>query len=327
MLNLANQMSRLAAGPANLRFDPRSCLAPSPPSAGGTAVALTRLHDMATSAARLTDARVQGAIRFLEPHLDTSIFLLASLGRYGPHVTDIANSGDYYEVTVDNQIAAVFACTRRGHLLAQTGGRRDLASEIARTCQTDGFKVTGVIAEWDAAESLHQELSAIGAFAPSYLAKNLVLRRQMRHDDFRHSLDHVRRLQPSESDAWIGLYETFLSDQGSAAPPNRDALRGNFERRSGTGFWWGAFDGPLLVGIVAVDEVYRNVSQVGGLYVRPEARRRGIGTALMAGLQRDCLADTRLDRMVLFVRSDNLLGHAFYEAQQFEGVGHFGLIW
>jgi ribosomal protein S18 acetylase RimI-like enzyme len=269
---------------------------------------------------------VQAAVRFLEARLETSLFLLASLDRYGPTAGDIPTSADYYELTAEGGVVAVFAVTRRGHLLVQTGGRRDLVSAILRTCEQDGRKITGVVAEWNAAEAVHAALSATGAFTPGYVSKNVVCHREMRHDDTRESIDHVRRLRAADFEGWFILYEALMRDQG-AAPPRRDALRDHFERRSAAGWWWGAFDGRRMTGIVAVDEVYREGCQIGGLYVDPASRRRGIATALMAGLQRDCLVDAHAGRMVLFVRTDNLRAQAFYDGLGFARAGHFGMIW
>jgi ribosomal protein S18 acetylase RimI-like enzyme len=277
---------------------------------------------------RLVDARVPAARAFLEARLETSLFLLASLDRYGPDATEIPTSGNYYELSAADRIEAVFAITRRGHLLAQTGGRRDLVPTILETCRSKGLTVTGVVAEWNAAEAIHAELTAAGSFAPSYVSRNLVCHREMHHDDDELNAPVlVRRLRPGDFDDWFAMYDAFLRDQGSVTPPKRDDLQTHFERRSAAGWWWGAFDGPRLVGIVAVDEEYRTACQIGGLYVDPHDRRRGIARALMAGLQRDCLADAPACRMVLFVRSDNRSAQVFYAGLGFEGAGHFGLIW
>ncbi len=281
---------------------------------------------MTFTVTRLSRSRVQAAKSFLEARLETSLFLLASLDRYGPDATDIPTSADYYEVTEGTDLAAVFAITRRGHLLAQTGGRRDPVSAILRCCADKGLKVTGVVAEWNAAEALLAALRASSGFTPAYVSRNLVCHREMRHDESKHPLDHVRRLRAADFDEWFTLYEALMRDQG-ATPPKREHLQDHFERRSGAGWWWGAFDRRQLTGIVAVDEVYRNGCQIGGLYVRPEERRRGIAAALMAGLQRDCLLDAPSCRMVLFVRSDNLQAQRFYQNLGFESGGYFGLIW
>ena len=281
---------------------------------------------MSFTVTRLSRSRVPAAKSFLESRLETSLFLLASLDRYGPDATEMPTSADYYEVTAAGDVAAVFAVTRRGHLLAQTGGRRNPVPVILQTCQTKGLKITGVVAEWNAAEALLSALRSASGFAPAYVSKNLVCHREMRHDESKHPLDHVRRLRAGDFDEWFTLYEALMRDQG-ATPPKREHLQDHFERRSAAGWWWGAFDRRQLTGIVAVDEVYRDGCQIGGLYVRPDDRRRGIAAALMAGLQRDCLLDAPSGRMVLFVRSDNVSAQRFYQKLDFESGGYFGLIW
>jgi len=281
---------------------------------------------MSFKVVRLTRAREPAAKRFLEARLETSLFLLASLDRYGPDPTEIPTSATYYEVTASSETVAVFAVTRRGHLLAQVAGRTEIVPAILQTCRDAGVTVTGVVAEWETAEAARTALAATTGFAPAYVSKNLICHREMRYDDSNQSLDRVRRLRPGDFNNWFTLYDALIRDQG-ATPPNREDLRNHFERRSGAGWWWGAFDDQHLLGIVAVDEVYREGCQIGGLYVRPEDRRRGVATALMAGLQRDCLLDAPDGRMVLFVRSDNLRAQRFYLGLGFKSAGYFGLIW
>jgi ribosomal protein S18 acetylase RimI-like enzyme len=281
---------------------------------------------MTLKVTRLARSRVPAAAAFLEARLETSLFLLASLDRYGPDATEIPTSGNYYEVSADHQVVAVFAVTRRGHLLAQTCGRRDVVPDILEACRRHEVKITGIVAEWTAAEALLEALGEGAGFAPAYVSRNVVCHREMRHDDSEH-IDDVRRLRSSDFDQWFTLYDALMRDQG-ATPPRRQDLQTHFERRSAAGWWWGAFDRGTLTGIVAVDEVYRTGLQIGGLYVRPEDRRRGFATALMAGLQRDCLLDTHaVGRMVLFVRSDNLRAQRFYDGLGFQRAGHFALIW
>ncbi len=282
---------------------------------------------MTVSVARLTHARVPAIRRFLERRVETSLFLLASLDRYGLRATEMPTSGDYYEVTAGKDVVAVFAFTRRGHLLVQTEERLELVPAIVARCQEDRLDVTGVVGEWTASDAIRDALSRAGTLTPTYVSKNLVCHRDMHYEDYRRPLDHVRRLRAGDFEEWYRLYTAFLVDQGAETPPNRDDLRGHFERRSAAGWWWGGFDGSRLAGIVAVDEVYHTTCQIGGLYVSPEVRRRGLARALMAGLQRDCLADAPGCRMVLFVRTSNHLAQAFYDTLRFQRAGHFALIW
>ena len=131
--------------------------------------------------------------------------LLASLDRYGPDPTEIPTSATYYEVTASSETVAVFAVTRRGHLLAQVAGRTEIVPAILQTCRDAGVTVTGVVAEWETAEAARTALAATTGFAPAYVSKNLICHREMRYDDSNQSLDRVRRLRPGDFNNWFTL--------------------------------------------------------------------------------------------------------------------------
>ena len=73
---------------------------------------------------------VAQARAFLEQNLETSLFLLSNLESYGHRVGDSLNSGNFKLLATGGRIDAVFCLSRRGNLLAQTGGRTDLAAAI-----------------------------------------------------------------------------------------------------------------------------------------------------------------------------------------------------
>ena len=72
----------------------------------------------------VTDAAMAAVTSFLESHLETSLFLLNNLGTYGPRLTKAIYSGNFRAIEEDGRMVGVFAMTRRGTILAQTGGER-----------------------------------------------------------------------------------------------------------------------------------------------------------------------------------------------------------
>src|SRR5579871_3281645 len=122
----------------------------------------------------VTPANLDAVRTFLEANLETSVFLLACLSQFGPTLGENPNSGTFRCWEEDERVVAVMSLTRRGHLLAQTGGRPDLGAHILRACANDPVRVAGIVAEWQAAESIWHPLVAAGSFHPAYVAKNIV---------------------------------------------------------------------------------------------------------------------------------------------------------
>src|SRR3954470_18146295 len=100
----------------------------------------------------VTDSDLERVRAFLESHVDTSLFLLSTLAALGPRLGSHLNSGNFRLVEEDGKIAAVCCLTRRGNLLVQAGGRRDLAEQIFEACETEPIEVRGIVGEWTSAE-------------------------------------------------------------------------------------------------------------------------------------------------------------------------------
>ena len=96
----------------------------------------------------VTDADIAAVTSFLETHLETSLFLLNNLGTYGPRLTRAVYSGNFRAIEEDGRMVGVFAMTRRGTILAQTGGRMDFSPRILDISRTDNIPIRGVIGEW-----------------------------------------------------------------------------------------------------------------------------------------------------------------------------------
>ena len=82
---------------------------------------------------------------------------------------------------------------------------------------------------------------------------------------------------------------------------------------------WGAFDGPNLVGVVHAEVRRPGLWVLGGVYVEPEARRRGRGHELIAvALAASARAGVRV---ALFVREDRAEARTLYEGVGFRPAG------
>lgn len=268
---------------------------------------------------------------FLEAHVETSLFLLSNLALFGPDLGEHWNSGNYRLVEEDGQIVAVFALTRRGNLLVQAGGRKDLAKSMLAACEAETIEVCGVAGEWPTAEAVWNLLRADPSFQPGYGSRDVLYRYILNgrevptHACARDALS-VRALEAGDFEQWERLNTAYLTERHMPLPVVDAAHEAEFARRTRARWWWGAFMGVDLVGTVGLNATYGAVGQVGGVYTRPVDRKKGIARAAMQLLMREASTHHGFEKLILFTGEDNLAACALYESLGFESAGAFGLL-
>jgi predicted GNAT family acetyltransferase len=272
--------------------------------------------------------RVRG---FLEAHVDTSLFLLSNLAIFGPRLTDHGNSGNYRLVEESGQVVAVFCLTRRGNLLVQAAGRADLAESILESCEGETIEVCGVAGEWPTAAALWELLRADPRFEPTLGSKDVLYRLPLAEgaEMTRTAVPPevaVRALDASDFQQWERLNSAYCAELKLPLPVVDDAHAAEFARRTRAKWWWGAFVGRQLAAIVGLNAVYGTVGQVGGVYARPEDRKKGLARAAMELLIEDSREHHRFSKLILFTGEENLGARRLYESLGFELAGAFGLL-
>jgi ribosomal protein S18 acetylase RimI-like enzyme len=120
--------------------------------------------------------------------------------------------------------------------------------------------------------------------------------------------------------------EAFTSDAESEADKGAaDYLpRLGLDRRDGGQFVLGAWRGRRLVGAIGCEREarvkVRHIGHVIGMMVRPDSRRRGIGTLLLEA----CIAEARhaeLEMLTLTVTAENDAAIRLYERHRFVAYG------
>ncbi len=296
--------------------------------------------------------RVRG---FLEKYADTSLFLLSTLSALGPRLGEHPNSGNFHLVEEGGRIVAVFCLTRRGNLLVQSGGRNDLSDSILEVCRREPVALRGVVGEWAAAEPIWERLVADPQFKPVHSLKDVLYRLDLKTGAPRASRDggsrasqagatratpeaaapseggtdsslQLRTLEPSDFAQWEPLSLEYFREMQLPLDVTFDERRADFLDRVRSGLWWGAFDGRQLISIASLNATYRSIGQIGGVYTRPDYRRRGASRAVMQLLVRDCLARGNFKRLILFTGIDNISARRLYETVGFRVAGRFGLL-
>jgi RimJ/RimL family protein N-acetyltransferase len=290
--------------------------------------------------------RVRG---FLEAHVDTSLFLLSNLAIFGPRLADHGNSGNYRLVEEAGQVVAVFCLTRRGNLLVQAAGRAELAESILESCEGETIEVCGVAGEWPTAAALWELLRADPRFEPTLGSKDVLYRLPLAEgaevtrtaaplprraagasrDSLRCASVAevvVRALDASDFQQWERLNSAYCAELKLPVPVLDDAHALEFARRTRAKWWWGAFVGRQLAAIVGLNAAYGSVGQVGGVYARPEDRKKGLARAAMELLIEDSREHHHFTRLILFTGEENPGARRLYESLGFELTGAFGLL-
>jgi ribosomal protein S18 acetylase RimI-like enzyme len=123
----------------------------------------------------------------------------------------------------------------------------------------------------------------------------------------------IRRLQPTDAEPYRALRLRALREHPEAftssfEEDSQEPVAASQKRLEGKVRMWGAFVDGALVGIVGLDPEARlknrHKAHVVGMYVAPEAGRRGVGRALMDALLADARA-SGFELLVLTVTAGN----------------------
>lgn len=274
----------------------------------------------------ITAANVEPARAFLARRPETSLLLLSSLRAFGPRLGESLYSGDFKAWVEGGAVRAVWCLTRGGSLVAQSGGRAEVAPAIVRACDREPFPVRGVLGEWTITQALWDLLSAERGLRPSFVSREVSYRLRLAEPAApAPPAAAVRRLTPEDGDAWSRLSGAFLAEQGLPEQGSAEQRRAAFVRSAGLGHWWGAFEGRELVSLAGYTALYDTIAQIGGVFTPPERRRRGLSRAVMQTLLHDSVAVHGLERLFLFTGERNVAARAMYESFGFRTCGHFGL--
>ena len=273
----------------------------------------------------VTAANLDAVRAFLESHLETSIFLLHCLHRFGPRLGEHRDSGNYRCLEEGDRIVAVASATRRGGLLVQTGGRRDLGPAVLRAYDHDLVRIDGVIAEWEAAASVWPLLCAREGFRSVYEAQQIVYCPTGALEAPREKAgETIREIGLDDFDEWYPLYHALEVEEGAELQGDRDEVRRRFAHAPWR--WCGLFEGEELGAVACAEAGYQGAGHVGGVYVRPESRRRGLGRRLLLHMLADGRTSGQLLRPIFIVRVQNQSARTFFESLGCVAVERFGFL-
>jgi len=264
---------------------------------------------------------------FLERTTETSLFLLSNIRAFGTRLSDSPYSGNLKGLQEGGRIAGVFCLTRGGSLLAQTGGRSDLAADIFGACRAEGIPIRGVLGEWNISKAIWDLLRGGGRVRETVASKEVMYRLDLCDTPLHEGTPavSVRMLGPDDHDQWEQLSADFLEAVGLPALGERDQRMAGFIRSSALGHWWGAFEEGRLVSMIGIIALHERTAQIGGVFTRADRRRRGYNRAVLTRLLEDAREVHHVDRIFLCTAEENLAARSLYQSMGFQRFGHFGL--
>ena len=131
----------------------------------------------------------------------------------------------------------------------------------------------------------------------------------------------VRRAHPSDLEALTTLY--YRSD-GFESLPKDQVRRTMYGRIRSLRTWVAESEGKLLSAASTSAET-ANAAMIGGVWTAPDARRRGLSTAVMSALSRELIEEGR--RPYLFYLTGNVAAAHVYTQVGYRAVGHWSVIY
>ncbi|GHG84608.1 GNAT family N-acetyltransferase [Pseudodonghicola xiamenensis] len=266
-------------------------------------------------------AEVSDAARieaFLAGYPETSMFLRGNLETHGIGQSDHEHACDYFLWPAEGPLRAVFGCSNNGFLMLQCPGREAEAFSAAAGALA-GRQVQGLTGDAAQARLWLKALGLSGRLKVDHVEPlyDLELAAMPR-------ADLVWR-QPEAGDAallaaWFLGYEAETGTGAAGMPQAAEVARDRARRIIEAGISQLLLEAGRPVGMAAVNARVKDIVQVGGVYVPPEARNRGVGRRAVQALLMQVAADGA-SRAVLF--SNNDAASRAYEAIGFRRVGDY----
>lgn len=264
---------------------------------------------------------------FLHENSETSLFLSSNLTSHGPFLDEAMNSGNFKILHEDDKIYGVFCLTRRGNLLAETGGNPDFAPAIIEACRTEPIQIQAVVGEWQLANAIWQILINSGQITTIRTSREPLFRLFL--DENANSFpcsSSARLLNPCDFEQWEPLNRAYMQEGGFPIQGSPEQRRAGFEEGISEKCWWGLWDGGTLVAIGCLNAVHEATGQIGGVYTLPERRRCGFARRLLQTLIKDSVQVHGLQKLMLFTGDTNRAAQKLYESLGFHQIGHFALL-
>lgn len=272
------------------------------------------------------DQNISQVIEFLDNHIETSMFLASNLETYGPNLGKSPNSANFQCISNREEIVGVFCLTRRGILLAETGGETIHANQILEHCQQEDIFIEGVVGEWKIAESIWSLYTTSPKIRESLRSKETLYHLKLSKESPKPPQEtQSRLLKASDFDSWIPLNRAYMQEEGFPQNLTLEKQRALFSETAEQLRWWGLFGDSQLISIASLNAIYQTIGQIGGVFTRPNLRRKGHARTVLEKLISDSLEIHQLKKIILFTSEKNVAAKRLYESLGFKQIGDFAI--
>lgn len=264
--------------------------------------------------------------RFLAPHTATSMFLRSNLARFGLGPNAHPNATAYWRLPPEGPLRAVLGLTNAGVVLCQAPAAApdDIAALAGALA---GRSITGLTGEAAQIEAL---VAALGLTAADLRANACEPLYRLALADLppaRPGEGLLRPPGPAEAAVLADWFLAYFRDIGYAAPdPGAEAA--HVRQRVAAVLDGSAHCRLLLrdgrpVAMAGLNARVAQAVQVGGVYVPPAARGRGLGRAVTRALLAEA-QDEGATEAILF--ANNPAAARAYEAIGFIRIGSYRIV-
>ncbi len=276
---------------------------------------------------RRAEAGDHGAVQaFLAQHRASSMFLLSNLAAHGIAGSDHPYATEFYLEPGQGPLRAVFGRTRSGMLLCQVPGQAPLP-DVPFAAFAEALRGSTVIGASGEAEQIDRLLAALTAVGTLTCRINHLepLFSLVLADLPALSLDGLALRAPLPADAALLTmwFERHLRETGFAT--SQQSARSEASARTAAAVEGGPVrllcDGQTPVAMAALNARTDDAVQVGGVFVPPDRRNRGLGRRVVAALLRQAARQDGATQAFLF--SNNDAASAAYRSIGFQRVGMY----
>ena len=264
---------------------------------------------------------------FLQPRLESSLFLLGNMRQAGLVDTGQRLEGTYVAAFEGDTIVGVVAMFWNGAMIYQ-------APQVLPALQEAVLVATGrpVKTLLGPADQVQAGLDAFGSAVRIHVDDpqvlfGLSLADLVVPEPLRFGKVRVRVLKPG--DASILVSWRVASQMESFLEPDTPGLweeaEESVERYLASGRQWVLEADGMPVSTCTFNSEIREVVQVGGVYTPPELRGRGYARAVVAAALRDARSEG-VDRGVLFTDDNNVPAQTAYRAIGFRPIGDYRIV-
>ncbi len=260
---------------------------------------------------------------FLWEHQEYCMFLLSNIKEFGGLLGESPNSGNTYYIENNKKIEGVFYLARRGNLLVHLLNENHIDQVIEHLQSNEKIEVSGVLGQASQASSFYNKFKIKHKLEDLFLSDEILY--SIKLDESLHKVENVNYFPKDKIALYLEFVRGFYNDQNLPDTLDDETRAKLFNNSVDKKTIWSLKEDNEIVSMAAMNAMYENIGQVGGVYTPKEHRSRGFSKKCMRGLLYDCFHQHKLQKIILFTGNTNIAAQKVYEAIGFKRIGRYGM--